>query len=105
MKRIDVCSPTIGSSQRDLAEHVAHDEQGDEEREGEEDVGDAHQHVVEEPAADAGDGADGGADDDADDRRGEPDGRATPGCRRSAGCRGRGRSRRCRTRPSDCGER
>ena len=55
MKRTDVRSPMIGVDPVDLAEHVAHDEQGDEEREGEEDVGDAHQHVVEEPAPDAGD--------------------------------------------------
>ena len=43
---------------RDLAEHVARDEQGDEEREGQEDVRDPHQHVVEEPAADPGPRAD-----------------------------------------------
>ena len=52
MNRIDDLSPMIGSSDTAmLAEEVAQDEQGDEEREGEEQVGDPHQDVVEHPAA------------------------------------------------------
>ena len=65
MNRIDVRSPMIELEPGDLAEHVAHDEQGDEEREREEDVGDPHQDVVEHAAAEAGERADGGADDEA----------------------------------------
>ena len=57
-KRIDVCSPMIGVEPRDLAEHVAGDEQSDQEREGEEDVRHPHHHVVEAAAVQAGDGAD-----------------------------------------------
>ncbi len=69
MKRIDVFVADDRLEEGDLAEHVAHDEQGDEEREGEEDVGDPHQDVVEPAAAQAGDGTDRDADDDGDDRR------------------------------------
>ena len=45
-----------------FGQHVAEHEQGDEDRERQEDVGDAHQDVVEQTAAVAGERADDGAD-------------------------------------------
>ena len=46
MNRIDDLSPMIVLIARDLGQHVAQDQQQHEEREGQEDVGDPHQDVV-----------------------------------------------------------
>ena len=78
MKRIEVVSPMIGSSHGMPPRNVAHDEQGDEERERQEDVGDAHHDVVEQPAAQAGDRSDGDPDDGREDRRREADHQRDP---------------------------
>ena len=47
MNRNDVLSPTIGSRKVSSPRKFAHDEQRNEERERQEDVGDTHQEVVE----------------------------------------------------------
>ena len=71
MNRIEVRLTDDGRQEVEFAEEVADHEQGDEERERQEDVGDPHQDVVEPPAAQAGEGADGDTDDRGHDRRGD----------------------------------
>ena len=73
MNRIEDLSPMIGVRNCETAEELADQDDEDQEREGQEQVGDTHHEVVELAAPQAGKGTDRGADQHRQDRRGDAD--------------------------------